>query len=143
MLETLIDAFVGTWLWSMTWGLYHVPISLFVTIILLWRYAKKTLSSSLLWSWCAVLSSYAIFTFIVVVLLMYCVGYVYMPDDIPCCEPLTFGVHPAYGVALVYTCLELLFWRVTPLWRSLGPKKLWLITSCANGLASLVVFFSL
>lgn len=140
MIACIADAYVSTWLWSMTWGLYYAPIS---WVIMSFFFAYSThvrFFTAAFWSLCSILVSYILFYTYIVIILIYACGHAHVPYDISSVCSLEYTVHPLYRIIGVYTCLEFLFWRMTPLWKSISRMQLLVITLLANSVTALLIY---
>lgn len=135
------DACVSTWLWTMTWGLYYAPISFIVMSLLLWCATDIRFLTSVFWSLCAVLSSYALFYAYVVFVLMRWCGNTYIPyDAYPACPLIDNSLHPIYVVMIAYFLCEFFFFRFTPLWKKIATAQMIAIVLFSNIVTGCLVY---
>ena len=80
IIKAAADFFLSEWLWSITWGLYHVPINIFVMLFIFKRYTKANVVRAMVAAFCANIFSLSVFTAFVVGVLVKFVGIEYVVE---------------------------------------------------------------
>jgi len=76
-LTTLGNVLLSEWLWSITWGIYHVPIAIVVMMFLLKRNTNLRMVPAVLLSVSSNLFSFALYTLAIVGGLIFALGFEY------------------------------------------------------------------
>jgi hypothetical protein len=132
VVEAMNCFFLSEWLWSITWGLYHIPINSAILFLLLKLcFRGSTIFMGLL-AVAAQIVSFLLLTLFVVLVSIYLCGTVYcVPVDIYQNECLT-GVQAALFLAGIYACLQILFFITTVAWHKLPLLSMGLLVVLSN-----------
>ena len=137
---SLGEFFLFSWLWGITWGIYHIPINIFVMFLLLKRYAKIAFARATLASFFANLFSQVVYTCFVIGVLIYLVGMQYTPK-----EGLSV-IYPAwasFSLGFIYAGLQALFFWFLSFHFKLNVHKLFFLSLISNSITALLIYLFL
>ncbi|PKN03533.1 hypothetical protein CVU75_01720 [Candidatus Dependentiae bacterium HGW-Dependentiae-1] len=123
---------LAEWLWSMTWGLYHVPLATLCMIFLFRFYMKMSLRGALWQSLKASFFALVIYTLYVPAFLIYWSGLEtdWVADPMPAALYLGF----------IYGVLQSSFFWLQSLWFPMDMQRVLIVVALSNFIAALVIF---
>jgi hypothetical protein len=134
-LHTLGDFFLTEWFWSITWGIWQVPCTFLYMFFATKIFLRTRWLSALLLALLANLFSFALYSLLVVGILIMIIEYQYNPHTtILCCEQ-----YAALSLALIYSTLQTLFFALIRLRFSFSLRKLICISLISNTAAALTI----
>ncbi|MCL5876163.1 MAG: hypothetical protein M1114_06870 [Candidatus Dependentiae bacterium] len=108
MLSVIADFFLSEWLWSITWGLYHIPVNIFIMFLLTKLTVHYSTRATLLLSLLANIFGLIAFTILVGSIIVFVIGLNYLPA-----ESAYSGDYSSFAASLflgiVYALLQSLF----------------------------------
>lgn len=141
-LKTIEFFFLNTWLWSMTWGLFHVPLNMLIVIVLLKFVGRFKLISSILLAVFAKVFSVALYAVII--------GFFLVVLDLQFVPPGEFGNSQGIDVlfasiclGLVYTAFEVIFFFMVNKFYALNVRVTILIAFVGNIISALLMYWFL
>ncbi len=81
MLSFFADFFLSEWLWSVTWGMYHIPINIFIMFLLTKLTVHYGSRSTLALTVSANIFGLVAFTVLVGSIIIFVVGLNYLPSE--------------------------------------------------------------
>lgn len=133
------DFLLSEWLWSVTWGWYHVPINIFMLLFLLKFFGRIRIMPSVFFAIFSQLFSFLILSLVVIIGPIYLLDLQFVPYD--CYTQEIF--HPlliCLSLGAIYFVLHSLFFVLTNLFYTINVRLLILIAFVANGLSALFVY---
>jgi len=128
--------FLNTWLWSMTWGFYHIPINIFVMLLLLKFVGKFSIIPSILMSFFSKVFSSALFTLIVVFL----VFVIHLQLQVDMSNQSINVLLACICLGTVYAVFQMLFFVILNRFYTLNMRIVMLISVVSNVLSALLVY---
>ncbi len=123
---------LAEWIWSMTWGLYHVPIATLCMMLLFRWYLKWSIKRALFFSIIASACAIAIYTLYVPALLIFVFG---LATDLVA-DPLSAALY----LGIIYGFLQGGFFAVYNVWHPLKVRPILVIVALSNLIAALVIY---
>lgn len=123
---------LAEWIWSMTWGLYHVPLATVCMMLLFRWYVKLSLKRSVVLSIAASFCAMVVYTLYVPVLLIFVFGTT--TDWVA--EPLPAALY----LGIIYGFLQSCFFWVFSCWSPLNLRPILLVIAISNFIAAFVIY---
>ncbi|MDZ4130303.1 MAG: hypothetical protein U1E02_39975 [Hydrogenophaga sp.] len=123
---------LAEWLWSMTWGFYHVPLATLSMVFLFHFYMKMSVRVA---TWQAIKASFfalVVYTLYVPVFLIYWLGLAtdWVADPMPASLYLGF----------IYGALQSSFFWLQSTWSPINMRRVLVVVALSNFAAALVIF---
>ena len=123
---------LAEWIWSMTWGLYHVPIATLCMMVLFRWYLKWSIKRALFFPIIASACAVAVYTFYVPVLLIFVFG---LTTDWVA-DPLSAALY----LGIIYGFLQGCFFWARSAWSPLKLRPILFIIAVSNLIAALAIY---
>lgn len=140
-LHTINSFFLSEWLWSMTFGIYQIPLAIFFMVFFIRYGAQMRWMPALLLALLANLFSFIVYTMLVVVLLIFIARHEFYPEELH--QVPNFGYAVGAYVGLIYTLLQTIFFSIMQRKHSIALWRIILISLLSNLLAAWCVYLFL
>jgi len=138
-LKTIEFFFLNTWLWSMTWGIYHVPTNILVMLVLLKIVGRFKLISSILLAFFSKVFSSALYT-LIVFLLVFVIKLQFVPaEEFNSCQTINVLL-ACICLGFVYAALQSIFFCVVNKFYALNLRVTTLIAFVSNIISALLIY---
>lgn len=130
---------LSEWLWSVTWGWYHLPVNVFVMIFLLKFFGYMRIMPAVLIAFFSQIFSFLVLTLIVFLVPIYLLGLEFVTYDcyvVQTMNPLAISLY----LGAIYFAFHILFFVLVNLFYSLNIRLLTLIALVGNGVTALLVY---
>ncbi len=123
---------LSEWIWSMTWGIYHVPLATLCMILLFHFYMKMRLYKAFWVSLMASLFAIAVYSLYVPGFLIYVLGLAtdWVADPFPA----------ALYLGIIYGFLQSCFFWLQSIWLPVDMQRVLMVISLSNLIAALIIF---
>ncbi len=140
--SALGNYFLSVWLWSITWGMYHVPLAIVYSLIILKLFLRMSWVAAILIALGANLFSWASYTLIVLGIFALALSFEYIPTmpHAQVCERTTLI---GFSLGLIYTVLQVLLCACVPAIKKLNVPRALVVSLIVNMLAALSVYMML
>jgi len=138
-LKSTADFLLSQWLWNVTWGWYHIPVTMFIMMFLLKFFGRVRIMPSVLISVFSQVFSFALFSLFVVAVPVYLLGLKFVPYDCYTQEIM----HPAIiclSLGVIYFLFHILFFLLLDLFYDVPLRFFILISFVANIVSALLVY---
>lgn len=140
--SALGNYFLSVWLWSITWGIYHVPLAIVYSLIVLKVFLRMSWVASIMIALSANLFSWASYTLLVLGVFALAVSFEYIPT-MPHAQIHERMALIGFSLGLIYTVLQVLLCACTPAIKKLNVPRAFVISLIVNMLAALSVYMML
>lgn len=134
-ITTLNNFLLSEWLWSITWGIYHIPVTIILMTFLFKTCLRMKLKRAFLFSASAQISSGLLLTSFVAGFLIYFLKIQYSPE--PNQMPNQFLVCIYLG--LIYTILQAIFFTILSFFYTFPLRRALWLTLISNMLGAWIV----
>lgn len=139
MLHVVSYFLLNQWLWTITWGIYHIPLNIFFMYVLLRISSNEgKLHLLLLTIGANVFSAFIYSAFVVGVLVFGC-GMQYLPNQCPVMSLLT-RLHASLSMGVMYAVIQSSFFLLIPRKYSLYWLQVLGFAILSNVLAGFMVY---
>lgn len=123
---------LSEWIWSMTWGIYHVPLATLCMILLFHFYMKMTFYKAFWVSLMASIFAIVVYTVYVPLFLIYGLGLAtdWVADPFPA----------AFYLGIIYGFLQSSFFWLRSNWYPVDMQRVLVVISLSNLIAVLIIF---
>jgi hypothetical protein len=139
VLKTVIDFFISTWLWAITWGIYHVPVNIFVMFFLLKFVGKFKIVPSVLLAFFSkifAVTSYSLIVFLIVKIF----GLKFIPEiNVDNAQAINILL-ACISVGIIYSILQSLFFFIINKFYSINLRITILISFVSNIATALFIY---
>lgn len=105
MFASITDFLFSQWIWNITWGVYYLPVNIFVFFVLLKIVGKFSVLNSAVYSFFSNVVSFLLYSLFVVGVLVFLMGYEYIPQD-PYTQQVLDATKPTVSLGIIYTILQ-------------------------------------
>ena len=131
--------FLNTWLWGMTWGIYHIPINMLVMLVLLKFVGRLKIVPSVLLAFFSKVFASALYT-LIVFFLVFVVKLQFVPK-IDLVDSDSINVLLAcICLGIVYSVFQALFFLMVNKFYALNIRLTTLIAFVSNIITALLVY---
>jgi H+/Cl- antiporter ClcA len=123
---------LAEWIWSMTWGLYHIPITIISMLVMMRIYLKLSIKSAMVLALGSSLFAVMVYTVYVSGFLIYFLG---LTTDWVA-EPLPAALY----LGIIYGFLQSVFFWFLMLWRPINLRSYIFVVVLSNIVAALIVY---
>jgi len=131
--------FLNTWLWSRTWGIYHMPTNILVMLALLKFVGRFKLVPSVLLAVFSKVFSSALYT-VIVFLLVFVVKIQFVPTESLNNSESINVLLACICLGLVYAALQSIFFLMVNKFYALNVRVTTLIAFVSNIISALLVY---
>ena len=103
MFEVFAKSIMSTWLWSINWGWYHVPINTLMLLLLLFFVARLSIIRSVFCSLLFTLGAFTLLTILALTLGVWWYDFSYEPES---WGPVLTSVQATFYLGFLYTVLQ-------------------------------------
>ena len=135
--------FLSEWLWSITWGLYHLPLAIFFMFVLCKRFLAMPIVPAVLLSFFSSLFSFVVLSMAVISILIFGLQFEYVPTDFYAHPEQEDPLHVCLYLGALYVCLHMIFFAIVGRWYKLSLSSLFVITCLAQCMAAWCVYWLL
>ena len=130
---------LSEWLWSVTWGWYHVPVNIFMMICLLKLFGRMRIVPSIIISVLCQFFSFLLLTLVVFLVPIYLLNVQFVSHD--CYANEIFNpLFICLFLGAIYFVLHVLFFALTNLAYTINMRLVVLIAFVANVLSALLCY---
>lgn len=134
------DFFLTEWIWSITWGMYHIPINLVIMFFLTKMLVKINNISLFIMTLLAHVFSLLVFTGLVAGIIISTIGLNYLPSDNAAVE--TYNVFAAcIFLGVIYAFLQSIFFVLVSKRYDINAATMTLIAFLSNLVSAQMVYF--
>ena len=138
MITTIENFFLDAWIWSMTWGIYHMPINMLVMILCFIFVARLRIIPSI---WLTVFSK--LFSIVLYALVVLCIVYfvklqIVFPETVHYQNINTLAA--CISLAVIYSFFQVLFFLIVNRFYALNIGFIAMITVVSNFISALLVY---
>jgi hypothetical protein len=130
---------LSQWLWNVTWGWYHVPVNVFVMLLLLKFFGYLRIMPAVLIAFFAQIFSFIALTIIVFLGPIVSMGLEFKLYDCytaPALNPLAVSLY----LGAIYCVLHIIFFLIVNSFYSLNMRLVTLIALVGNTITALLVY---
>lgn len=138
-LTTAANFLLSQWLWNVTWGWYHIPVNIFVMMILLKFFGYLRIMPAVLLAFFSQIFSFIVLTAVVLLGPVFCMGLQFQFYDcyaVQALNPLTISL----SLGALYFVFQVLFFVIVNAFYSLNLRLLTLIALVGNFITALLVY---
>jgi len=130
---------LNSWLWSMTWGFYHIPVNILVMILLLKFVARMNIIPSILIAFFAKVFSTVLYTLIILFLVFVVKLQFIFPVNYPSYIKVN-SLLACISLATIYSVLQIFFFWVLSKFYMLNIGFMTMIAFVSNVISALLVY---
>lgn len=138
MLVKISDFFISTWIWAVTWGIYHIPLNIIVMLFLLKFFGKFKIVPSVLLSFFSKIFAVTLYTLIVFIV-VFALGLSFVPEKIESLEVIN-TLLACISVGIIYSVLQSLFFLIVNRFYYLNLRITTLISFVSNMITALIIY---
>lgn len=138
-ITTAANFLLSEWLWSVTWGWYHLPVNVFMMIFLLKFFGYMRIMPSILIAFFSQIFSFVVLSVIVFIIPIGLMGLQFTCYDCYVQHPLN-SLTISLSLGALYCVLHIIFFVIINAFYSLNIRLLSLIALVANSATALLVY---
>lgn len=142
MLSFLSDFFLSEWLWSVTWGMYHIPVNIVIMFTLTKLTVHYSTRSTLLLSVAANLFGLIAFTVLVGGIIIFIIGLNYLPSESAYSGEYN-KFYSCFFLGVMYALLQALFFFLIGKRYKISVLHMMIIALLSNIIAAQFVYLLL
>lgn len=131
---------LSTWIWGMTWGVGHLPLSCIVMMLLLCFVVRTRWRAVFLLPLLSHLFAGLSFTLFVVGVVIHLLGFNYQWDGLSNADVQALAMQSSIDLGLMYATLETIFFVITRRWFHASMQWLFLTVFISNAIAAWLVY---
>lgn len=133
------DFFLSEWIWSITWGMYHIPINIIIMFILAKMLIRINSIPLFIMTLLAHVFGLLVFTGLVAGIIISTIGFNYLPADTAYLE--TYNVFAAcVFLGIIYAILQSIFFALISKRYDVAIGSMTIISFLSNMVSALIVF---
>ena len=130
---------LNSWLWSMTWGIYHIPINILVMMLLLKFIARMKIIPSILMSFFAKVFSTVLYT-LIILFLVFVVKLKFVFPDIYQGYTQINSLLACISLGVIYSFLQIIFFWIVSRFYVINVGFMVMISFASNIVSALLVY---
>ena len=139
MIVKVVDFFISTWVWSVTWGIYHIPLNIIVMLIFLKFVGKFKIVPSVLLSFFSKVFA-VLFYALIVFFLVFSFGLKFSPETNTDNVQFVNVLLACISVGIIYSAFQSLFFIVVNKFYSMNLRDTILISFVSNIITALLIY---
>ncbi len=137
LLVSFAQFLISEWIWSFTFALYHPIVAVLILILLLIKYAKQKIISSVFYAICSQACASLLFTFLVHVVLDLILG---ITVDASGVKNMIHPLAACFLLGVIYSGLQIAFFAFIRAWYRFPFEKFSIAVCISNTVAALIIF---
>lgn len=140
MMVYLGDFFLSEWIWSITWGMYHIPINMLLMFVLAKLLTRINSISLIILTMLSHVFALLVFTAFVAGIIISTIGLNYLPSDTATIEAYNIFAACIF-LGLIYAVLQSVFFVMMSKRYEINALTMTLISFLSNIVSAQIVYF--